>query len=116
MGSSDSSPVDVDIESEEDDEDDKEGEGFLLDDQNEPTPIQANEEVYEDYTDPHWMPAANDAEPGFRVQKTSDIISTLVSIFGSKDLFVKELQVTFGQRLLAITDGNYDQEVGKEDS
>jgi len=45
------------------------------------------------------------------VQKTSDIISTLVSIFGSKDLFVKELQVTFGQRLLAITDGNYDQEL-----
>ncbi len=105
----------MDLESEEDDDDDKESEGFLLDDQNEPTPIQANEEVYEDYTDTHWMPAANDAEPGFRVQKTSDIISTLVSIFGSKDLFVKELQVTFGQRLLAITDGNYDQEVGKGD-
>ena len=48
---------------------------------------------------------------GFRVQKTSDIISTLVSIFGSKDLFIKELQISFGQRLLAITDGNYDEEV-----
>lgn len=44
-----------------DDEEDKDG--FLLDDQNEPTPIQANEEAYEDYTDPNWVPAANDAEP-----------------------------------------------------
>lgn len=48
----------------------------------------------------------------FRVQKPSDTISTLVSIFGSKDLFIKELQIAFGQRLLAISDGNYDEEVG----
>lgn len=45
------------------------------------------------------------------MQKASDIISTLVSIFGSKDVFIKELQIAFGQRLLAISDGNYDDEV-----
>ena len=47
----------------------------------------------------------------FRTNKPSDIISTLVSIYDSKELFVKELQVLLAQRLLAITDGNFDREV-----
>lgn len=47
----------------------------------------------------------------FRANKPSDIISTLVSIYDSKELFVKELQVLLAQRLLAITDGNFDKEV-----
>ena len=47
----------------------------------------------------------------FRANKPSDIISTLVSIYDSKELFVKELQVLLAQRLLAITDGNFDREV-----
>lgn len=47
----------------------------------------------------------------FRANKPSDVISTLVSIYDSKDLFVKELQVLLAQRLLAVTDGNYDNEV-----
>jgi anaphase-promoting complex subunit 2 len=37
------------------------------------------------------------------------VISTLVSIYDSKDLFVKELQVLLAQRLLAITDDNFDK-------
>lgn len=41
----------------------------------------------------------------FRTNKPSDVISTLVSIYDSKDLFVKELQVLLAQRLLAISDG-----------
>ena len=48
----------------------------------------------------------------FRTNKPSDVISTLVSIYDSKDLFVRELQVLLAQRLLAITDGNFDREVG----
>jgi hypothetical protein len=48
----------IDDEQSEDDKD-----GFLFDEQNDPTPIQANEEAYEDYSDPNWVPAANDAEP-----------------------------------------------------
>lgn len=47
----------------------------------------------------------------FRTNKPSDVISTLVSIYDSKDLFVKELQVLLAQRLLAITDGNFEKEV-----
>ena len=47
----------------------------------------------------------------FRSNKPTDIISTLVSIYDSKDLFVKELQVLLAQRLLAVTDGNYEKEV-----
>ena len=35
----------------------------------------------------------------------------MVSIYDSKDLFVKELQVLLAQRLLAVTDGNYEREV-----
>ena len=49
--------------------------------------------------------------PDFRTNRPSDVISTLVSIYDSKDLFVKELQVLLAQRLLAIQDGNFDNEV-----
>jgi hypothetical protein len=45
----------------------------------------------------------------FRTNKPSDVISTLVSIYDSKDLFVKELQVLLAQRLLAITDDNFEK-------
>lgn len=45
----------------------------------------------------------------FRANKPSDVISTLVSIYDSKDLFVKELQVLLAQRLLAITDDNTEK-------
>jgi anaphase-promoting complex subunit 2 len=47
----------------------------------------------------------------FRTNKPSDVVSTLVSIYDSKDLFVKELQVLLAQRLLAVTNGNYEKEV-----
>ena len=65
----------------------------------------------EDYSDPNWEPEPIDAAPGFRTNKPSDTISTLVSIYDSKDLFIKELQVLLAQRLLAIQDGNFDNEV-----
>lgn len=45
----------------------------------------------------------------FRTNKPSDVISTLVSIYDSKDLFVKELQVLLAQRLLAIPKDNLDR-------
>ena len=48
----------------------------------------------------------------FRANKTSDVISTLVSIYDSKDLFVKEIQALLAGRLLSITDGKFDREVG----
>ncbi|EGO24136.1 hypothetical protein SERLADRAFT_416324 [Serpula lacrymans var. lacrymans S7.9] len=83
--------------------------GDSLVDDNEPIqPLQQPE--VEDYTDPEWNPEPVDAGPEFRANKTSDIISTLVSIYDSKDLFIKELQVLLAQRLLIIKDGNYDKE------
>jgi anaphase-promoting complex subunit 2 len=42
-------------------------------------------------------------------ERTSDAISTLVSIYDSKDLFVKELQVLLAQRLLAIKDDSMEK-------
>ena len=57
----------------------------------------------EDYSDPNWEPQPINAAPDFRTNKPSDTISTLVSIYDSKDLSVKELQV-----LLAIQDVNFE--------
>ncbi|KAG6332160.1 hypothetical protein ID866_6932 [Astraeus odoratus] len=84
--------------------------GDSLIDDNEPIqPLQQPE--VENYGDPEWTPEPIDAGPGnFRANKTSDIISTLVSIYDSKDLFVQELQVLLAQRLLTLKGGNLDQE------
>ncbi|CAE6344053.1 unnamed protein product [Rhizoctonia solani] len=73
----------------------------LLEENEQVLPIQALNEPYEDYSDPQWDPEPNDAEPDFRTSKPGDIVSTLVSIYDSRDLFVKELQSMLGQRLLA---------------
>jgi hypothetical protein len=76
-------------------------------------PVQPLSQVQmEDYSDPNWEPEPIDAGPDFRTNKPADTISTLVSIYDSKDLFIKELQVLLAQRLLAIQDGNFDNEVG----
>jgi hypothetical protein len=48
---------------------------------------------------------------GFRTTKQTDIISTLVSIYDSKDIFVKELQVLLAKRLLEIKNNDYEAEV-----
>lgn len=86
--------------------DDESGDSLLED--NEPIqPIQQPEA--EDYSDPNWDPEPIDAGPEFKTNKPSDIISTLVSIYDSKDLFVKELQVLLAQRLLAIKNNDLER-------
>ncbi|KAL4250662.1 Anaphase-promoting complex subunit 2 [Abortiporus biennis] len=80
----------------------------LVDDSEPIQPLQQPQA--DDYTDPQWEPEPIDAGPEFRTNKPSDVISTLVSIYDSKELFVKELQVLLAQRLLAVKDGNYDKE------
>ncbi|EIW59111.1 ubiquitin-protein ligase [Trametes versicolor FP-101664 SS1] len=83
--------------------------GDSLVDENEPIqPLQQMQA--DDFSDPNWEPEPIDAGPDFRTNKPSDVISTLVSIYDSKDLFVKELQVLLTQRLLAVKDGNYERE------
>jgi anaphase-promoting complex subunit 2 len=86
----------------------------------------------ENYNDPKWTPDPVDAPPGssesidsrpwsadavcfpeFRKSKSSDIIQLLVSIYDSKDVFIKELQVSLAQRLLAIKDYALDREVSQ---
>jgi len=81
--------------------------GDLIDENEQIAPIQTS---VEDYSDRNWEPEPIDAGPDFRTNKPSDVISTLVSIYDSKDLFVKELQHLLASRLLAITDGNFDKE------
>ncbi|KAF4617681.1 hypothetical protein D9613_006296 [Agrocybe pediades] len=82
--------------------------GDSLVDENEPvTPLQQTD--VEDYSDPQWDPEPIDAGPEFRTNKPSDVISTLVSIYDSKDLFVKELQVLLAQRLLMVSKEGTDR-------
>ncbi|KAJ3503214.1 hypothetical protein NLJ89_g8534 [Agrocybe chaxingu] len=82
--------------------------GDSLVDESEPIqPLQQHD--FEDYTDPNWEPEPTDADPEFRTKRSSDVISTLVSIYDSKDLFIKELQVLLAQRLLMITKDGSDR-------
>ncbi|GAA6046446.1 hypothetical protein JCM3770_004928 [Rhodotorula araucariae] len=58
----------------------------------------------ENYNDPKWAPDPVDAPADFRKSKGADVIQLLVSIYDTKDVFIKELQVLLAQRLLAIRD------------
>ena len=98
----------------------------IVDDDEPIQPLQGTQ--VDDYTDPNWEPEPIDAGPGkvshhlftksslirtidFRANRPSDVVSTLVSIYDSRDLFIRELQVLLAQRLLAVTDGGYEKEV-----
>ncbi|KAK4055575.1 hypothetical protein OIV83_000121 [Microbotryomycetes sp. JL201] len=65
----------------------------------------------ENYNDPKWTPDPVDAPADFRKSKGSDIIQMLVSIYDTKDVFIKELQVMLAQRLLAIKDYSLEKEM-----
>ncbi|KAI0322405.1 ubiquitin-protein ligase [Amylostereum chailletii] len=83
--------------------------GDSLVDENEPIQPLTGPQI-DDYADPNWDPEPVDAGPDFRANKPSDVISTLVSIYDSKDLFIKELQVLLAQRLLTVADGDHEKE------
>ena len=53
-----------------------------------------------DYDDMEWVPDPIDAGPDFRKLKHSDVIGSLISLFESKDIFIKEFQNILGERLL----------------
>ncbi|KAI9760787.1 MAG: hypothetical protein M4579_001417 [Chaenotheca gracillima] len=53
-----------------------------------------------DWDDMEWNPDPIDAGPDYRKSKDSDVVGSLVSLFDSKDVFVKELQNVMGERLL----------------
>ncbi|EIW67008.1 hypothetical protein TREMEDRAFT_45474 [Tremella mesenterica DSM 1558] len=89
-------------------------EGDELQDENESSAgliPQVNDETVEDFSDPKWDPEPYDAAPEFRSGKASDIISTLVSIYESRDVIVKELQILLATRLLAVKDYDAVREI-----
>ncbi|GAA5896745.1 hypothetical protein JCM6882_005025 [Rhodosporidiobolus microsporus] len=65
----------------------------------------------ENYADPKWVPEPVEAPEDFRKSRNADILQLLVSIYDTKDVFVKELQVLLAQRLLAIKDYNLEAEI-----
>ncbi|CAG7847581.1 Anaphase-promoting complex subunit 2 AltName: Full=20S cyclosome/APC complex protein apc2 [Serendipita indica DSM 11827] len=69
-----------------------------------------SEMEHEDYSDPKWMPEPPDAGPKFRTMRPSDLISTLVSIYDSHELFIKELQTLFSTLFLQSREDSFDAE------
>lgn len=63
-----------------------------------------------DWDNMEWMPDPIDAAPDYMKSKNTDVIGSLISLFDSKEVFVKELQATLADRLLKKKAG-YDQEV-----
>jgi anaphase-promoting complex subunit 2 len=53
-----------------------------------------------DWDNMEWMPDPIDAAPDYRKSKNTDVIGSLISLFETKDVFVKELQTTLADRLL----------------
>ncbi|KAF4187960.1 hypothetical protein CNMCM7927_002837 [Aspergillus lentulus] len=53
-----------------------------------------------DWDDMTWMPDPVDAAPDYRKSKSSDVIGSLISLFESKETFVREMQNMLAERLL----------------
>ncbi|PGH01707.1 hypothetical protein AJ80_08974 [Polytolypa hystricis UAMH7299] len=63
-----------------------------------------------DWDDMNWMPDPIDAAPDYKKSKNSDVIGSLMSLFDSKETFVKELQKVLGERLLKKSK-DFEQEI-----
>lgn len=63
-----------------------------------------------DFEDMNWMPDPVDAGPEYKKSKNSDVIGSLISLFDSKDIFVKEFQNVLGERLLK-KEYDFDREI-----
>ncbi|KPI45558.1 Anaphase-promoting complex subunit 2 [Cyphellophora attinorum] len=58
-----------------------------------------------------WVPDPADATPDHLKSRNNDVIGSLTSLFESKEVFVKELQAVFAERLLENKTNNFDLEV-----
>ncbi|XP_065067924.1 anaphase-promoting complex subunit 2-like isoform X2 [Rhopilema esculentum] len=69
----------------------------------EPVPIDVVDDADSDSDGEDWMPEPVDADIGMssKSQRTSDIISMLVNIYGSKDLFVSEYRALLADRIFS---------------
>ncbi|KAL1970140.1 hypothetical protein VTN77DRAFT_6545 [Rasamsonia byssochlamydoides] len=63
-----------------------------------------------DWDDMNWMPDPIDAAPDYKKSKGADVIGSLISLFESKEAFVKELQNLLSERLLKKR-ADFDQEM-----
>lgn len=63
-----------------------------------------------DYDDMYWAPDPVDAAPDYKKSKSVDVIDSLVSLFDSKETFVKEMQTLLAERLIQKRQ-DYDQEI-----
>ena len=63
-----------------------------------------------DFDDMNWMPDPVDAGPEYKKSRNSDVIGSLISLFDSKDVFVKEFQNILGERLLK-KEYDFDKEI-----
>nr|XP_056716683.1 anaphase-promoting complex subunit 2 [Euleptes europaea] len=84
---------------------DAEGSGDLANELSkaDPVTLENGQESDDDVSQPEdWVPDPVDADPGKSSSKrrSSDIISLLVSIYGSKDLFINEYRTLLADRLL----------------
>ena len=59
-----------------------------------------DEDAELDWDDMNWVPDPVDAGPEYKKSKSLDVIGTLISLFETKDVFVKEFQNILGERLL----------------
>lgn len=70
---------------------------------------EANDQAFDTWTpDPL---EAGMTKSSSRSRRTGDITSMLITIYGSKELFVNEYRSLLSERLLALTDYNVDKEV-----
>ena len=69
-----------------------------------------NEDSELDFDDMEWMPDPIDAGPDFKKSKHFDVIGSLISLFESKDIFIKEFQNILGERLLR-KEHHYEREI-----
>jgi len=63
-----------------------------------------------DWNNMEWVPDPVDAAPDYMKSKNMDVIGSLISLFESKDVFVKELQVALAERLLK-NKADFNQEI-----
>ncbi|KAL8998360.1 MAG: hypothetical protein Q9169_002573 [Polycauliona sp. 2 TL-2023] len=61
---------------------------------------QDDDDVDLDFDDMEWVPDPVDAGPDYKKSKHLDVIGSLISLFETKDIFVKEFQKVLGERLL----------------
>lgn len=63
-----------------------------------------------DWDDMNWMPDPIDAAPDYRKSKAWDVVGSLISLFDSKETFVREMQNMLAERLIRKR-ADFDQEL-----